>query len=50
MLVLKKLKEIKDDQKRAENNYRNKKSILIKLSLFKKLCLFSMLKEKFENL
>ena len=48
MVVPKKLKEIKDDSKRAENDYRNKKCILIKLSLFEKLCLFSM-KERFEK-
>ena len=49
MVVFKKLKEIKDDRKRAENDYRNKKSILLKLTLFEKLCLFSMLKERFER-
>ena len=32
-----------------KNDYRNKKSILIKLSRFEKLCLFSMLKERFEK-
>ena len=49
MVVLKKVKEIKDDHKRAENDHRNKKFILIKLSRFKKLCLFSILKERFER-
>ena len=49
MVIFKKLKEIKDDHKRAENDYRNKKSVLIKLCLFEKLCLFFMLKERFER-
>ena len=49
MVVLKKLKEIKNDYKRVKNDYRNKKFLLIKLSLFEKLCLFSMLKERFER-
>ena len=44
-----KVTKIKDDCKHLENEYRNKKSILIKFTLFEKLCLFSMLKERCER-
>ena len=35
MVVLKELKEIKNDHEQAENDNRNKKFILLKLSLLK---------------
>ena len=44
MVVLKELKEIKNDHEQAENDNRNKKFILLKLSLFKKSCSFFMQK------
>ena len=48
VIVLKKLKEINKDLGQAESSYITKKAILQNLSTIEKLCLISMLTEKFQ--
>ena len=48
VIILKQLKEIKKDLGRAESSYITKKAILQNLSIIEKLCLISMLTEKFQ--
>ena len=48
VIVLKKLKEIKKDLGQAESSYITKKAILQNLSTIEKLCLISILTEKFQ--
>ena len=48
VIVLKKLKEIKKEFGRAESSYITKKAILQNLSTIEKLCLISILIEKFQ--